>query len=964
MDKKSFDVVLDEVRKAVLTDYKLKAIEQVHGYFSSEQVVELLKYFSWAEPQLKAMKALQHKMVAVPTDKVVNVLNCFTFSKDKLVALELLALNILDSSNYRPIEDLFKTNLAERKRCRKILDQASKVGCKAPHAMISSCGMIPGNPYPKGKPSHTIGIFPGTPGKKEGDDYTNEGKGIAARILGPSKPAPATYNPHRPVPYPIPPCRSHATIAPSAYNNAGLVPLANVIAPGIPPPTQYLASQGGPENEDSVNQAKPPDFQAKSSQNQGDFQTQTPHNQGDFQAKPAQNQAFPASSNQLFTPPAPNSSAPPTPAATPVPNPSPAKPMSHPSTPAAVPGMNLSTPLPPAFPGQASPAVPSPKRSTPTPSVIRSRPSSALPPAAVNSAPSTPRPAHFSGLSSAPPTPRGAATPCPAIVQNEAFSSVSSPFPSFPYSSTTSTASVSTNPMSSIFSGLPLPLSPALQGLSNSALAELAGASVLGGHGQTGLGNPLLSVLKGFLTSNDASILNSSGLPSPLPAGVPPFSAASHQRSDSPGSFANKCYNATSTPQRTSTPGMPVFPGHSSLSASTPPKVPAQSPAVTPSPASVQGRCNSVGPRFHSTATPHSEHIMSSTTAVSGKPVPIKTEPPSPTPSAFKGPSRSATPSRGALDLSTVLGHVFPPGAAMPGSLSNAMNPGYAGLASFGATLNNATLSSLALAQHSSSTVPTGFSSLPPYTSLSPNTTFASSHIFTSSAGLAGSLFSDPTTVVSATPSSHSTSAHSIFTGMPVSVHNASASPFPMNLSTAVPSLYSVTPGHLASSNPSFPGFPGSNTPPTNAGAPTFPGMQAPSTVAAVAPLPASSSCPSAASVLPGFASTFSSNFNSALVAQANLSSGLPAEGNAAFPGLLSLSGLPGFSPNHSPSTLQGLQQSAAAAVAAQSAFLQAHSAAAVLENFPVQADGLVNYAASPAAAFSLQAGLAQRGWQ
>ncbi|XP_069496786.1 proline and serine-rich protein 1 isoform X2 [Ambystoma mexicanum] len=758
MDKKSFDVVLDEVRKAVLTDYKLKAIEQVHGYFSSEQVVELLKYFSWAEPQLKAMKALQHKMVAVPTDKVVNVLNCFTFSKDKLVALELLALNILDSSNYRPIEDLFKTNLAERKRCRKILDQASKVGCKAPHAMISSCGMIPGNPYPKGKPSHTIGIFPGTPGKKEGDDYTNEGKGIAARILGPSKPAPATYNPHRPVPYPIPPCRSHATIAPSAYNNAGLVPLANVIAPGIPPPTQYLASQGGPENEDSVNQAKPPDFQAKSSQNQGDFQTQTPHNQGDFQAKPAQNQAFPASSNQLFTPPAPNSSAPPTPAATPVPNPSPAKPMSHPSTPAAVPGMNLSTPLPPAFPGQASPAVPSPKRSTPTPSVIRSRPSSALPPAAVNSAPSTPRPAHFSGLSSAPPTPRGAATPCPAIVQNEAFSSVSSPFPSFPYSSTTSTASVSTNPMSSIFSGLPLPLSPALQGLSNSALAELAGASVLGGHGQTGLGNPLLSVLKGFLTSNDASILNSSGLPSPLPAGVPPFSAASHQRSDSPGSFANKCYNATSTPQRTSTPGMPVFPGHSSLSASTPPKVPAQSPAVTPSPASVQG--------------------------------------------------------------------------------------------------------------------------------------------------------------------------------------------------------------HLASSNPSFPGFPGSNTPPTNAGAPTFPGMQAPSTVAAVAPLPASSSCPSAASVLPGFASTFSSNFNSALVAQANLSSGLPAEGNAAFPGLLSLSGLPGFSPNHSPSTLQGLQQSAAAAVAAQSAFLQAHSAAAVLENFPVQADGLVNYAASPAAAFSLQAGLAQRGWQ
>lgn len=38
MDKKSFETVLDEIRKAVLTEYKLKAIEYVHGYFSSEQV--------------------------------------------------------------------------------------------------------------------------------------------------------------------------------------------------------------------------------------------------------------------------------------------------------------------------------------------------------------------------------------------------------------------------------------------------------------------------------------------------------------------------------------------------------------------------------------------------------------------------------------------------------------------------------------------------------------------------------------------------------------------------------------------------------------------------------------------------------------------------------------------------------------------------------------------------------------
>ncbi|XP_033995905.1 proline and serine-rich protein 1 isoform X1 [Trematomus bernacchii] len=243
MDKKSFDIVLDEIKKCVLTDQRIKAIEQVHGYFSSEQVMEILKYFSWAEPQIKAVKALQHKMVAIPTTKVANILNCFTFSKDRLVVLELIALNISDAQNYRPVEDLFRIHLSEKKRARRILEQVCKVGCKAPVAMISSCGMIPGNPYPKGKPSLVTGTFPGIPPvKKEGEkkeDTSNnmEGKGISARIIGPFKPFPSTYNPHRPVPYPIPPCRPHATIAPSAYNNAGLLSMGGVITSSVAPPS-------------------------------------------------------------------------------------------------------------------------------------------------------------------------------------------------------------------------------------------------------------------------------------------------------------------------------------------------------------------------------------------------------------------------------------------------------------------------------------------------------------------------------------------------------------------------------------------------------------------------------------------------------------------------------------------------------------------------------------------------------
>ncbi|KAK2823523.1 hypothetical protein Q7C36_020123 [Tachysurus vachellii] len=236
MDKKSFDIVLDEIRKCVLTDQRIKAIEQVHGYFSSEQVIDILKYFSWAEPQVKAVKAFQHKMVAIPTTKVANILNTFTFSKDKLIVLELIALNISDAHNYLPVEEQFHTHLSEKKRARRILEQVCKVGCKAPVAMVSSCGMIPGNPYPKGKPSQVTGTFPGLPPRKEGEEVSTEGKGIASRIIGPSKPSPSTYNPHRPIPYPIPPCRPHATIAPSAYNNAGLMSVGGVITANVPPP--------------------------------------------------------------------------------------------------------------------------------------------------------------------------------------------------------------------------------------------------------------------------------------------------------------------------------------------------------------------------------------------------------------------------------------------------------------------------------------------------------------------------------------------------------------------------------------------------------------------------------------------------------------------------------------------------------------------------------------------------------
>ncbi|KAM8975651.1 proline and serine-rich protein 1 isoform 1-T1 [Pelodytes ibericus] len=933
MDKKSFEMVLDEVRKAVLTDYKVKALEYVHGYFSSEQVVELLRYFSWAEPQLKAVKAMQQKMVAIQSAKVVNILNCFTFSKDRLSALELLAVNILDATNYRPIEDLFKVNLTEKKRCRRILEQASKSGCKAPNPMISSCGMIPGNPYPKGKPSRINGIFPGTAVKKDGDEGTNEGKGIAARILGPSKPAPSTYNPHKPVPYPIPPCRPHASIAPN-YSGKTLTVKKEQSHLSTSGEGQSL-SEGGGATTHSVNgrdwAKRNENYSAYSNgalipgilpppyaTNLGSLASGT--EESSAPGKSTQNQILFLAANQHISPHGTNSSAPSTPSATPAPAPSPAKSINPPSaTTPSLSGMSMPSPLS-AFPGPAVASLASPKPSTPTPTVIKSLQMSSSTPTSVISAPSTPSPAGFPSL---PPTSvpmqHSSSSSCANPMLNDTL-----PLPSLPFSATTSTASVSSaNMMSSIFAGLPLSLNPPLQGMSSPTLSDLAGASA----GSLNIGNPLLSVLKGFLASNDGALMNSPSMASVSTPGLLPLTNLQN-----PDSALNKCFTppcSTPSTQRTSTPGMSIFSGSPSITnpISTSAAMPGQPLLATHSPLN----CLPLAPSCHTPSSTMSEHHHSASPSASSIALLVKAEPSSPSPSAFKGPSRSATPSLGSLGLPGVLGHVFPPG---PGSLPNTMNPGLSGLSSMNGNLGSPGLSSMA-------TMPPVF---PPFTSLSNGSPFAGSPVLNPNI----SMLASSTSAASVTPPPTS----AVFPGLSASAAAAAASQFPLNLSAGVPSLFS---GPLVASNPPFPGFTVSSTPqinPAMTALPSFPGLQVSSSMAPGHPVPSPVTAPSPASVLPGFASAFSSNFNSALVGQT---------GPSAFP-LLSLSGIPGFPQNPSQS-LQGYQQSAVAAAAAQSALLQAHSASA-LEGFAPQADAFAGFPAGPGTPFPLQPGLPQRGWQ
>ncbi|XP_037656145.1 proline and serine-rich protein 1 [Choloepus didactylus] len=944
MDKKSFETVLDEVRKAVLTEYKLKALEYVHGYFSSEQVVDLLRYFSWAEPQLKAMKALQHKMVAVHPAEVVNILNCFTFSKDKLVALELLASNIVDAQNSRPIEDLFRINMSEKKRCKRVLEQAFKGGCKAPHAMISSCGTIPGNPYPKGKPSRINGVFPGTPWKKDGEDYTSEGKGIAARILGPSKPPPSTYNPHKPVPYPIPPCRPHATIAPSAYNNAGLVPLASAIAPGAPAPPAYPPSPAGAENEDLSNQSKP-----------------------------TQSQTFPTPASQLFSPHAPNPAAlTAAPAAAlaaatvaaPTPPAPPARALSHLTAPApvAASGANLPSPVIPMLPGLGSAAL-APQSPAPNLAATRMPSLPATPAASALGTAATPAPLFFPGLVPPPgptaPTPAPEATPAPraAPAASETFALTTAPSTGLPFS-TTSTAVPTSNPssasLSSVFAALPLPL--ASQGAAAPAPAALAAGSA---PGALGLSTSLLSALKGFLASSDTRLISSSALPSTVTSGLAALSALAHLRSDPPALAPTTCC----APQRPPTPGLAALPGSlppATSAAPTPPAAPAQSPLVAPmsSSAAVPVSGGSLatplrGPRPGSSGlhTPATPMVMTGT-------VRVKAEPTSPTPSAFRGPSHSAAPSP-ALGLPGALGRTYTP-ASGPITLPACLNPALSGLPGLSAPLSGSNpLSSISLPAHGPGTpLAPVFAALPQFTALTSSFPLAGSPSLSPSVSFAGALAATSSPTIVSTLAPHPSSTAAALSGLSASVP-VSAAPFPLNLSTAVPSLFSVTQGPLPPSNSSYPSFSVSSTPSTAPALPSFPGLQAPCTAAA-APLPVTAAVSSPAPVLPGFASAFSSNFNSALVAQAGLSSGLQAAGGSVFPGLLSLPGIPGFSQSPSQSSLPEFQRSAAAQ---PSSFQQVHSASA-LESYPAQPDGFPSYPSAPGTPFSLQPGLSQSGWQ
>uniref|UniRef100_UPI00358DE50B proline and serine-rich protein 1-like isoform X2 n=1 Tax=Myxine glutinosa TaxID=7769 RepID=UPI00358DE50B len=263
MDASRMDMVLDE---GVLTEHKLKAIACAQGFFNGEQVSTLLKIFPSADAQLKALHILQQKMYALNTSSATSIMNCFTFSKNKLQALEIIAVAIRNPLKAVSLEKQFQAFYDEQKRCRAILEQASRLGCRAP---MQSYGNNHGNPYPIGRPSYSNGLFTRDALPKDADNPYSGIKGIVASVLGPGKAAPITYNPCRPTPYPIPAPIVHATFAPSYPEPTGASTKDELKSPATPSKAKSSAPSAHCTNIKQENDSQPSVIKSSSSQSGG-----------------------------------------------------------------------------------------------------------------------------------------------------------------------------------------------------------------------------------------------------------------------------------------------------------------------------------------------------------------------------------------------------------------------------------------------------------------------------------------------------------------------------------------------------------------------------------------------------------------------------------------------------------------------------------------------------------------------
>ncbi|KAL0182540.1 hypothetical protein M9458_021915, partial [Cirrhinus mrigala] len=440
------------------------------------------------------------------------------------------------------------------------------------------------------------------------------------------------------------------------------------------------------------------------------------------------------------------------------------------------------TPITPVFPGMVpsqNPVTPSPTPA-PSPSVIKGPPAPAGSPqvASNSSGHTTPVPSPFPGM---PPSGRNT----PSVIKSHT-----------PSGTPCGTPGPSTSIPLSPFHSAPRSETPS-GGLTSTprATADPLTPHAMGLHSKKGYPN----------SSDSQSALSLPGTPSTQSHSVIRSYTPSGMPSLTPG---------RSTPSMQVVGGLQVAPG-------------APSPKPSPGPNSQAAMSSPAGGLF-------SEQHASSMARHGGG-----SGSNSPVPSAFKGPSRSGTPSLSSLVMPNSAVLARPMGMAHGAASPQSSLPSSAGVAG---------LHSLSSALGSQS----GSSPAPHFPAMSP--------------------FPGAQSSIS-TPSTPTPPVSSVYSGL---AHSSAPTPSPFGLGlTTAPSMF---PGLPPGANPAFPGFGGSG--PTAAGSPVLSSLMglpgASSSVATVAPLQAAAvaaaaaaGVPSSSPVLPGFASAFSSNFNPALVGQA-----------------------------------------------------------------------------------------------
>ena len=112
------DEKFDALRSSISTSY---------SYISVEQVIELVKEFTFDDGKLEAVKICQPKMSPCNCYQVVPLLSGFSFDGSKVKVVETIAPNIMDPANHHELDKAI-TFHSDREKARAILMSRSSMG--------------------------------------------------------------------------------------------------------------------------------------------------------------------------------------------------------------------------------------------------------------------------------------------------------------------------------------------------------------------------------------------------------------------------------------------------------------------------------------------------------------------------------------------------------------------------------------------------------------------------------------------------------------------------------------------------------------------------------------------------------------------------------------------------------------------------------------------------------------------